>query len=50
MKYTSYAEYRTEDRMAKNPKNVWTFENDLKNKLRSKALLDVAEMLKIKTA
>lgn len=48
--YKSYAEYRTEDRMAKNPKNVWSFENDLKNKLRSKALLDVAEMLKIKTS
>ena len=48
--YKSYAEYRTEDRMAKNPKNVWNFENDLKNKLRSKALLDVAEMLKIKTS
>ena len=48
--YTSYAEYRTEDRMAKNPNNVWSFENDLKNKLRSKAILDVAEMLKIKTS
>ena len=24
--YSSYAEYRTEDRMAKNPKNVWSFE------------------------
>ena len=50
LKYTSYAEYRTEDRMAKNPKNVWNFENDLKNKLRSKALLDVQEMLKIKSS
>ena len=47
--YSSYAEYRTEDRMAKNPKNVWSFENDLKDKLRPKALQDVSEMLKIKS-
>ena len=47
--YNSYAEYRTEDRMAKNPKNVWSFENDLKDKLRPKALQDVSEMLKIKS-
>ena len=36
--------------MAKNPKNVWNFENDLKKKLRSKALSDVADMLKIKSS
>ena len=48
--YDSYAEYRTEDRMAKNPKNVWDFENDLKQKLRKKAENDVEEMLKIKKA
>ena len=48
--YSSYAEYRTEDRMAKNPNNVWNFENDLKKKLRTKALSDVNEMLKIKSA
>ena len=47
--YNSYAEYRTEDRMAKNPKNVWDFENDLKQKLRKKAENDVQEMLKIKS-
>ena len=47
--YKSYAEYRTEDRMAKNPKNVWDFENDLKQKLRPKAVRDVSEMLKIKS-
>ena len=28
--YASYAEYRTENRMAQNPENVWNFENDLK--------------------
>ena len=47
--YNSYAEYRTEDRMARNPKNVWDFENDLKQQLRGKAENDVAEMLTIKS-
>ncbi|MEE8335591.1 MAG: M3 family metallopeptidase, partial [Candidatus Neomarinimicrobiota bacterium] len=47
--YKSYAEYRTEDRMARNPENVWNFENDLKVKLRPKAQADIAEMLKIKS-
>ena len=35
--------------MAKNPKNVWDFENDLKQKLRKKAENDVQEMLNIKS-
>ena len=48
--YNSYAEYRTEDRMARNPKNVWDFENDLKQQLREKAENDVAEMLTIKSS
>jgi thimet oligopeptidase len=47
--YNSYAEYRTEDRMARNPKNVWDFENNLKQQLREKAENDVAEMLTIKS-
>lgn len=47
--YKSYAEYRTEDRMAKSPEKVWNFENDLKVKLRPKAEADVADMLKIKS-
>jgi len=47
--YNSYAEYRTEDRMAKNPQNVWDFENDLSDKLRAKGEMDIAEMLKIKS-
>jgi len=47
--YNSYAEYRTEDRMARNPKNVWDFENALKQQLRGKAENDVAEMLTIKS-
>ena len=36
--------------MARNPKNVWDFENDLKQQLRQKAENDVAEMLTIKSA
>jgi thimet oligopeptidase len=47
--YRTYAEYRTEDRMAKNAKNVWNFENDLKVKLRSKAKKDLLEMMAIKS-
>jgi len=47
--YKSYAEYRTEDRMAKNPQNVWNFENDLKSKLRAKGEMDVADMLAVKS-
>jgi len=47
--YASYAEYRTENRMAQNPENVWNFENDLKKKVRPKGQLDVNEMLKIKS-
>jgi len=47
--YKTYAEYRTEDRMAKNPQNVWNFENDLIKKLRPKGQMDVEEMLMIKS-
>ena len=47
--YRSYAEYRTEDRMAKNAKNVWEFENDLKLKLRNKAKKDLIEMMAVKS-
>ena len=47
--YRSYAEYRTEDRMAKTPENVWSFENDLIAKVRKKAEADVGVMLKIKS-
>ena len=47
--YASYAEYRTEDRMAQNPDNVWNFEHDLKKKVRPKGQLDVDEMRKIKS-
>ncbi len=47
--YHTYADYRTEDRMAKNAKNVWAFENDLKIKLREKAKKDLVEMMAIKS-
>ena len=49
LEYKTYAEYRTENRMAKNPQNVWEFENDLKSKLRPKGEMDIAEMLVIKS-
>ncbi len=48
--YKTYAEYRTEDRMAKNPKNVWDFENRLKEKVREKAIRDYNELVEIKKA
>ncbi|MCG8410836.1 MAG: Zn-dependent oligopeptidase [Bacteroidales bacterium] len=46
--YKTFAEYRTENRMAKTPKNVWDFENTLKDKVREKAVRDYNELLKIK--
>ncbi len=50
LEYSSYATYRTKDRMAKNPTTVWQFENGLKKDLREKAEQDYAELLKIKSA
>ena len=47
--YRSYADYRTEDRMAKNAKNVWAFEKDLKVKLRDKAKKDLVAMMALKS-
>ncbi|HAN18788.1 MAG: hypothetical protein A2X13_06985 [Bacteroidetes bacterium GWC2_33_15] len=46
--YTTYAEYRTENRMAKNPKNVWEFETELQKKVRKKAEIDYSELIEIK--
>jgi thimet oligopeptidase len=46
--YNTFAEYRIENRMAKNPKNVWGFENSLKVKVREKAERDYSELLEIK--
>ena len=47
--YKSFAEYYTENTMAKNPKNVWSLNNDLKQKLRKKAKRDLAELMAIKS-
>ncbi len=46
--FKTYAEYRTENRMAKNPQNVWKFENELKEKVRKKAEIDYSELLEVK--
>ncbi|MCK5170078.1 MAG: Zn-dependent oligopeptidase [Bacteroidales bacterium] len=46
--YKTFAEYRTENRMAKNPQNVWDFENTLKEKVRTKAERDYEELLDVK--
>lgn len=46
--YKSFAEYQVEDRMAKTPKNVWTFEKDLMAKARIKAKRDYDELLDVK--
>ncbi len=48
--YKTYAEYRTGDRMAKTPKNVWDFENNLVDKLKEKAQMDYDELLSVKRA
>ncbi|MFQ6615545.1 MAG: M3 family metallopeptidase [Fidelibacterota bacterium] len=46
--YSSYAAYRTEDRMAANPNTVWKFEQDLEQSLQEKAARDFREMLEMK--
>ncbi len=46
--YSSYAEWRTEDRMVKNPKTVWDFENNLIESVKPKADLDFQELLEAK--
>ncbi|MEJ2112194.1 MAG: Zn-dependent oligopeptidase [Flavobacteriaceae bacterium] len=46
--YSTYSEYRLEDRMAKTPETVWNFENNLKNDLRKKAEADYNEILEVK--
>lgn len=42
--YASYSAYLLEDRMAQNPETVWEFEENLKEDLRAKTQLDVAEL------
>ncbi len=46
--YKTFAEYQTENRMAKTPANVWKFENKLKKKVKIKAEKDYKELLETK--
>lgn len=46
--YNTYAEYRLEDRMAKNPETVWEFENGLIEKVKEKGKADFKEVLAVK--
>jgi thimet oligopeptidase len=48
--FESYGAYRTSDRMVKNSKTVWDFENDLVEKIREKSKKDLEELLTIKRA
>ncbi|HSW56457.1 MAG TPA: M3 family metallopeptidase [Ignavibacteriaceae bacterium] len=48
--FKTYAEYRTGDRMAKTPQNVWDFENNLVDRLKEKAQMDYDELLTVKSA
>lgn len=46
--YPTYAAYNVEDLMSKTPKNVWDFENSLKEKVQPRAKQDYQELLEIK--
>lgn len=46
--YNTFAEYRLETRMAKNPKTVWDFENSLLEKVKEKGRQDYDEVLSVK--
>ncbi len=46
--YKTFAEYQIEERMAKTPKAVWDFENNLIDKVKQKAKIDYDELLEIK--
>lgn len=46
--YKTFAEYRLETRMAKNPKTVWDFENGLIEKVQEKGRKDYEEVLEVK--
>ncbi|MEE9167153.1 MAG: M3 family metallopeptidase [Candidatus Neomarinimicrobiota bacterium] len=47
--YDTFAEYRTEDRMAKDPVAVWQFEKDLHQHMLEKAEMDYQQMLNMKS-
>ncbi len=46
--YRSFAEYQLENKMAKTPQEVWSFEEDIQQKVMLKAETDYEELLKIK--
>lgn len=46
--YKTYGQYRVEDRMAKKPENVWSFESALIDKVKEKARRDYDELLAVK--
>lgn len=46
--YKTFAEYKLEDKMAKNPTVVWDFEQELQQKLINKAKADYSELLEMK--
>lgn len=43
--FETFAHYKLNDKMAKNPDNVWNFENELKQNLKTKAQYDFDELL-----
>ena len=46
--FKTWADYKTEDRMAKNAKTVWDFLNSLRGKLAIKNQQDLSHLLKLK--
>lgn len=46
--YKTFAEYQIEERMAKTPKAVWDFENNLIDKVKQKAKIDYDELQEVK--
>lgn len=47
--YKTYADFATEDRMAKTPETVWKFETELIQSVKKKAEKDYSELLEIKS-
>lgn len=48
--YDTYAGYVLEQRMAKKPEVVWDFEKSLRDKVKPKALIDLAELKEFKSS
>lgn len=47
--YPTFAKYQIEERMAKTPETVWTFEKTMMEKVKEKARADYEELLEIKS-